>query len=233
MSYVRTFPSLITVATARSRACALAALAQPVEHHADRENGGNGIDFVLARVLGRRAVAWLEDRQPVADIARAAKPKSTHHLRRQVRDDVAEHIGGHQHIVVHRILQQPHADGVHVGVIHLYLGEVLVHLAGDLEEHALGGAHHVGLVDHGHLAALVLPANSNAARMIRSEPARLTILAESARSFCGTSLKAANGLESPASSLAQFRRNRVELHAGVQIFRVLAEDHQVDARPCS
>ena len=115
-----------------------------------------GLTLYMPGVLGRGAVTGLEDRQLLADVARAAKAQPAHHLRRQVRDDVAEHVGGHQHIIVLRVLQQPHADGIHVGIVHLDLREILVDFLGNIQEHAFGGAHHVGLVDDGHFLAAVL-----------------------------------------------------------------------------
>ena len=96
-------------------------------------------------------MAWLEDRELLPDVAAAAKAEAAHHLGREVADDVAEEIGRHHHAVVFRVLQHPHGDGVHVGVVHLDTGVLTSDAFAGFQEHALGGADDVRLVNDGHL----------------------------------------------------------------------------------
>ena len=84
------------------------------------------------------------------------KPEAADHLGAQVGDDVAEQVGGHQHVVVERVLEQPHAHGVDVGVVHRDVRKIFRHLAGFLQEQPVRGPYDVGLVDHRDLLASVL-----------------------------------------------------------------------------
>ena len=112
-----------------------------------------GFTLFMPRVLGRRAVGGLEHGQLLPDVAGAAEAQAAHHLGAEVGDDVAVEVGSHQHVVVERVLEQPHADGVDVGVVDRDVGVVLGHFPRRLQEQAVGGPDHVGLVDDGHFLA--------------------------------------------------------------------------------
>ena len=219
----------MTCATAPSSAAALARLAQPIEHHLDRQDRGDGVDLILPGVFRRRAVRGLEHGQLGADVARAAEAEAADHLGAQVGNDVAVEVGRDQHVVVEGVLQQPHRHGVNVGVVHLDFGEVLGHGLGGFQEQPVGGAHDVGLVDDGDLLALVLAGEleGGADDALRAGPgidlAGDGVLVQRDLGERG------ERLGELAEHVRQLLGHGRELDPGIQVLRVLAVHHQVNA----
>ena len=189
------------------------------------------IGFTLYWPAYLGALPWLGSKTPsfVADVGRAGEAQAADHLRREVADDVAEEIRRHQDAVALGILQQPHGDGVDVGVVHRDAGVLLRDALAGLEEHALGGAHHVGLVDDGDLGIAVL-------LRVLEGGADDPVAALPRVDLAGDGELVARNVGEVRERLAQLdeRRlqlvgDRVELDAGVEALGVLAEDHEVDA----
>ena len=91
-----------------------------------------------------------------APVAAATEAQTADQLRAKVRNDISVQVGRHQDVVVERVLQQPHAHRIDVGLVHGYLGVVLRHFTRAFQEKPVGRADHVGLVDHRHLFAAEL-----------------------------------------------------------------------------
>jgi hypothetical protein len=94
-------------------------------------------------------VGGLEERVVVADVARRRHAEAADGGRRQVREDVAEHVLGDDHVVVAGALDQVHRHRVHVGVLRLDVGVVHRHLVEQRAEERVA-LEHVGLVDERH-----------------------------------------------------------------------------------
>ena len=95
-------------------------LAELVEQHAHGVDGGDGVDLARAGVLGGTAAHRLEHAHATRfriDVATRGDPHATLDDAAQVGDDVAEHVGGDNHVVELRILDDPHAAGVDVVVV--------------------------------------------------------------------------------------------------------------------
>jgi hypothetical protein len=104
-------------------------------------------------VVGRRAADRLEHAHPGrVDVAsrRDAHPSLDHGA--QVRDDVAEHVVGDDHIEPRGVIQQVDARGVHVDVIAFDVGELRPNLVDHAPVEVAGVGQHVGLVHQRHLA---------------------------------------------------------------------------------
>jgi hypothetical protein len=173
-------------------------------------------------------VRGFEHREPVADVGRAPEPQPADHLRAEVRHDVAVQVGRHQHVVVEGVLQQPHRDGVHVGIVHRDVGELVRDVPRGLEEQPVGGTDHVGLVDDRDLPP------PEAARELEGgayDALGPLLRVHLARHGVGVEGNVAERPERPGhveQHVTQPRRHRRELDAGVQVLRVLAEDDEVD-----
>jgi len=173
-------------------------------------------------------VGGLEHGQLLADVAGAAEAEAAHHLGAEVADDVPVQVRRHQHVVVERILQEPHAHGVDVGVVGGDAGVALGHFLEGLEEQPVGGADHVGLVDAGHLLPVELlreleggPDDPFGA-LLGVDLRRDRVLIE------GHVLEGGERFRDLQQGVFQLLGHRVELDARVQVLGVLPEDHQVD-----
>ena len=90
---------------------------EPVEHQLGGQEHRDRIDLVLAGVFRRRAVRRFEDGVFVAEVGAGREAESADQAGAQIADDVAEHVFRHEHRVILRILEHPHADGVDVRVV--------------------------------------------------------------------------------------------------------------------
>ncbi len=138
---------------ARSRRVAAAALAEPGEQHAGRTDQRGRVGEVAARDVGRRAVLGLRQRMRLARIDRGGEAEAAGDLGGLVGQDVAEHVGGDDHVERARVAHQQRRHGVDDTLLVGDVGVVLRHRAHALEKQAVGHAQHVGLVHRRHLAA--------------------------------------------------------------------------------
>ena len=173
----RTWPAPVIALTAASiRAAAAAASplpsrsAEPVQHEPGREDGRQGIGDALAGDVGRGSVGGLEEAVMVADVARRRHAEPAHGGGGQVREDVAEHVLGHDHVVVGRALDEIHRHRVDVGVLGLDVGVVGRHLVEQGAEEGVA-LEHVGLVDERHPPDPVAGRAAPAARQLERLPA--------------------------------------------------------------
>src|SRR5437762_12374063 len=87
-------------------------LAGVLQKHAYGGDGGDGVDDVLAGVFGGAAAHGLEHADAALiglDVAAGGDSEAALDHRAQVSDDVAEHVGGDDHVVVLGVLDHPHA----------------------------------------------------------------------------------------------------------------------------
>ena len=90
----------------------------------------------------------------VADVARRRHAEAAHGGGRQVREDVAEHVLGHDHVVVAGALDEVHRHRVDVGALGLDVGVVGRDLVEERAEEGIA-LQHVRLVDQRHPAGPV------------------------------------------------------------------------------
>ena len=198
-------------------------LTQPVKHHFGGQDGGDRVHFVLPGILGCRAMRRLEHGELFSDVSGAAKAEPANHLGAEVGNDVAVEVGRHQHVVVERVLQQPHGDGVDVGIVHGDVREVLRHLARRLQEQAVGCAHHVGLVHYRNFLAPELPGELEGCA---DDPLRALLRVDLAGDrvlIAGQVLERLEGRRQFRQHISQLVRDGVELNAAVKILGVLTE----------
>jgi len=106
--------------------------AEPIQHHLGCEDGGDGVDLVLAGVFGRGTMGGFEHGKLRADVAGAAEAEAADHLGTEVGDDIAVEVGSDEDIVVKGVLEQPHGQGVNVRLVQLDLRKILRHGSGGL-----------------------------------------------------------------------------------------------------
>jgi len=133
-----------------------------LQQHRHRIDRRHGVDHVLARVLGRTATHRLEHAHaPLVGVEVAARRHAHAPLQDagEVGDDVAEHVGGHDHVVGVGVLHHPHAAGVDVVVVGLHVGVVLGHLLERPPPEVVAEREHIGLGDERErlLGAVPLP----------------------------------------------------------------------------
>ena len=121
---------------------------KPVEHHLHRGDGGNRVHDALSSVFGRRAVYGLEHRVVVTDVGRTGHAHATLEDGSQVGGNVAEHVAGHDHVVVLWISRDPLHERVDVAVVTLDVRIALAHLVKGAPEQ-LAAPCHVGFVHAG------------------------------------------------------------------------------------
>ena len=85
------------------------------------------------------------------DIRRGCQPKSPHQSCAKIRKDVTEHVLGHQHVKIPRLLHHPQRGRVNIGVIRCQVGTPRRFFIENSAEKGKG-AKHVGLVDAGDVA---------------------------------------------------------------------------------
>jgi hypothetical protein len=143
----------------------------------------------------------------------------------EVRDDVAVEVGTDEHVVLLGPLDELHREVVHDAVFELHVAVFLGDLARDAQEEAVRELHDVRLVDRGHLAAAVL------AGIVEGE------LDDAPRSRDRDGLHRDPRVEpetgvavvlDPVDQVARVRAPLLELDPGVEVFRVLAHDDEVD-----
>src|SRR4029079_14676429 len=90
-------------------------VAELVEHHAPRVDGGDRVDLARAGVLWRAVAHGLEHADAFGvDVAAGGDAHAALDDAAEVGDDVAEHVGGDDHVVELRVFHNPHAAGVDV-----------------------------------------------------------------------------------------------------------------------
>ncbi len=182
----------------------------------------------MPAVLWRAAVRRLEHGVVLADVAAGGETHPAHELRAEVADDVAEQVAGGDHAVVLRVLDQPHAHRVDVGLPQLDAREVLRHLARRAHHQAAGLAHDVGFLHHRHvLIAMLLRIFKGVAH----DAVRAALGDDAAGNsdlIGGHVLELRHGLAVVQERLAHRVGQREELHPGVEVLRVLAEHDEVD-----
>mmetsp|Transcript_14482 Transcript_14482/g.31459 ORF Transcript_14482/g.31459 Transcript_14482/m.31459 type:complete len:296 (+) Transcript_14482:636-1523(+) len=175
------------------------------QHHGGGQQGGGGVGQALAcQLLGHMAGTLLEDSDTITHIATGAHAEATTQACHHIGDQVAVQVGGHHDIKLLRLGDQLHARVVHNHLLVLDLGEVLSHLPGGLEEHAVTLLHDVGLVHRGNLLAVV-------------EQCKLKCILGSTQG-----LVVCDDLEALHHAL-----HRLVLQAAVLALRVLAHHHNV------
>ncbi len=113
-------PSAMTAATARFQALRPCP-SRPASRASSWRPGWSRCGFTLFCPAYLGAEPWVGSNTArcCPDVARAAEAQPAHHLRAEVGDDVAVEVRGDQDVVVERVLEQPHAHGIDVGVVHL------------------------------------------------------------------------------------------------------------------
>src|SRR6202162_4713936 len=210
---------------------ALSVLAEPVEHHLRGEDRRDRVDLVLAGVLRSRAVRRLEDRELLADVPGSGEAEASDHLGTEVRDDVAVEVRRNEDVIARGILQQPHADGVHVRLIRPDARVVRRDFPRFLEEEPVGRPDNVRLVDDRYfLPSVRLRELEGRACDPRGSLARVDLAGDGEgvrgqrleRRECGGELREDRG---------ELGRNRRELDARIEILRILPEDDEVQPFP--
>ena len=111
---------------------------EPIEHQLGSQKHRDRIDFVLAGVLRRRSVGRFENGVVVTDVGAGRESESADQAGAQIADDVAEHVFRHEHRVILRILEHPHANGVDVRVVRANVRLTLGHVAEATHHQAAG-----------------------------------------------------------------------------------------------
>ena len=156
-SRVRTLSSFSTALMApRRRACQVD-VPDMVQHQPCGQQQGSGIRDGLAGDVRRRAMHCLEDRALLADVGTRRGSQPAYQSRDQIREDVAEQVGRHDHVELPWVQHELHRAGIDDAVIEGDPALVLLgNLARGLEEDAGQRLQHVGLVDDGDLLAAEL-----------------------------------------------------------------------------
>ena len=197
-----------------------------VEHQLPGEDHRRRVDLVLALVLRRRAVRRLEDGRVGADVAARRDAEAADEPGGQVADDVAVEVRQHEHVELLGPLDETHADRVDEVLPRLDLGVLLRDVAEDVEEEPVGELHDVRLRHARDALAAV------GARVLEREAddplgaLAADRLDRDARA--GGDLLRLQLVEL-ADHLLGLRRARLVLDPGVEVFGVLADEHEVDA----
>ena len=191
-----------------------------LEEHRHRIDGRNRIDLVGARVFRRTAPHRLKHAHATGIGVEIAPCRDSHASLQnasQVSDDVAEHVRRHDHVIGLGILHHPHAASIDVVVVGLHIGVVLGHLLECPPPEVVAKGEHVGLRDEreGLPGTVPLPRvfEGPADAPLAALP-RVDRLLHRHLVRCALLEKAA--------------------HAAVEIFRVLANHHEIDVgRPAA
>ncbi len=130
-------------------------LSEMAQHQHAAQDCGCGVGLVLPGVFGGRAVHRLEHRRVLADVGPRRDPQAAHQPGAQVAEDVAEEVGGDNHVVLLRTLHQLHAHVVHDAIVELDVGVLLRHLARRPQEQPIGQFEDVALVHRCHLTTAI------------------------------------------------------------------------------
>ena len=186
--------------------------AEVIQHESQGEDGRQRVGDVLAGVFGRGAVHGFEHGGALrVDVARRRQAQAALQLRPQIRDDVAEHVAGHDDLELFRAFHHLHGQGIHVQVL---LFDIRV-LGADLLERAqpevVPEAQRIALIRHGDFRApFGLGKLEGVADDALHTLARVHVLLN--RHLVGRAL-----LE-------------ITAHAHVQAFGVFAEHHEIHVR---
>ncbi len=117
-------------------------------------DGRQRVDDVLAGIFRRAAVDRLEHGDAVrVDIARGGDAHAALRHGAKVGDDVAEHVGGDNHVEPLRVFHHPHAAGIHVGMILLHVGVLLADFLEDALPEIMPVGEHVRFIHQRELLA--------------------------------------------------------------------------------
>ena len=169
-----------------------------------------------------------EDGERCPDITGASEAESTHHLGGKVGNNVAIEIGGDENVVVCRVLQQPHADCIDICVVRRDVGILPGHPLRLFKEHPVGRADDICLVDDRDLPTFVIPGEFECRPGDSFRTLHGVHFAGNGIMLVGKPRKRSERPREPRQHFRQFHGNGVELDAGIQIFRVLTEDDDVD-----
>ena len=89
----------------------------------------------------------------VAGIERGGEPEAAADLRGEVRQDVAEHVGGHHHVERAGVAHQQRRHRIHDPLLVVHGREARRHRAHAFEKQSVRHPQHVGLVHRRHLVA--------------------------------------------------------------------------------
>ena len=134
--------------------CARSSLFTCFSISAAASSSASGLAIALAGNVWRRAVHRFEDRGLLADIGAGRHAEAADQARHLVGQNIAEEIGGHDHIELPRVHHELHGAGIDDTIVHrdpafIFLGDV----AANFEENAGQRLQHVGLVNDGDLLA--------------------------------------------------------------------------------
>ena len=90
----------------------------------------------------------LRHRVPVAVVERGRQPQPARQFGRKVRQDVAEHVGGEDHVEPGRVAHQQGGGGIDQHLVDRDVGVIGRNRAHGIQEQPVGQAQDVGLVDH-------------------------------------------------------------------------------------
>src|SRR5690606_36852534 len=97
-------------------------LVEVVEQHRHGEEGGGGVGDAAPGDVGGAAVHRLEDGVLLADVGARGDAETAGEAGHQVGEDVAEQVGGHQHVERLGVAHQLHGGGVDDDVVGLDVG---------------------------------------------------------------------------------------------------------------
>ena len=190
----------------------VAPLAEPGEQHRDRADQRRRIGLVLPGDVGRRAVLRLRHRVIGAGIDRRREPEAAGNLGGFVGQDVAEHVGGDDHVERAGVAHQQRRHRVDDLLLAFDLRIARRDRARAFEEQPVGDAQHVRLVHDGDvLAPLHAPAETL--------PRRCAVEA------CRVILRTASATIRRRHELAAALEH---VAVGVEAFGVLAHHHEID-----
>eukprot|EP00754_Rhynchopus_humris_P012258 Rhum_TRINITY_DN14277_c21_g1::Rhum_TRINITY_DN14277_c21_g1_i1::g.77900::m.77900 len=203
-------------------------LTNVLQHQHRRADHRRGVRVARAREGGGGAVRRLEDGVVVADVAGRREAESADHLRGEVGEDVAEHVLGHDDVVLLRSTQHEHALRVDVRLLQGDARVVSGDAARRLDHESARLAQDVRLVDNGdRLPAVLLRVLEGTADDVLA-----ALAGHDARAHRDV-------VEAELAELAHLRvglvehvedllRERVELDAAVHALRVLTVHDPVD-----
>src|ERR1700733_13925293 len=183
-----------------------------IEHHGGCQQQRGGIGDSLAGNVRGGAMHGFEYRRIGANIGTRRHSQAAHQARDQVGQNVAEQIGGHQHVELPWVQHQLHRAGIYDDRVEDEPALVLsfVEFQSRLQKDAGQHLHDVGLVHDGHLLAACC--NGMVEREFQETAAALARV--HARGH-GDGVRVVVDLN-------------VVLMSNVQALQVLAHDHQID-----
>src|SRR5438105_131781 len=147
----------------------------------------------------------------VPGVDRAAEAEAPRKLGRLVREDVAVHVLGDDHVEAHRVAQEERRHGVHYDFLELHFGKVLRNLAHFAQPKSVRDPEDIGLVYGRDFPA-----------------ARHHSLEGAARDALAALRGDAAHRERHVLGRHEFAAARVHVAVGVEALGVLAVDHQID-----